>query len=241
MDIRTIPKVELHCHLEACFNPDTVREVGRTLGLEVPEDPEDFRREWLITEPVTNLENALSKFANIQSIWGSEEVIERLAYEACEYAVEQGIKIFELRYSPDFILKGHANLSFEKIHRAIVKGIERASALPLAVGVIGIVQKILPDSEAAYTADFIVDHKESFVGIDLADQDIGFEVRRFRPCIEKARAAGLNVTIHSGEDNVPQAPQHVRVAIEELGAQRIGHGVHILKDPDTGVMAQLSM
>ena len=52
MDSRNIPKVELHCHLESCFQPHTVKEIGQTLGLDVPEDPERFRREWLITEPV---------------------------------------------------------------------------------------------------------------------------------------------------------------------------------------------
>ena len=78
MNVRTLPKVELHCHLEGCFRPDTVREVGRTLGIEVPSDPATFRRDWLITEPMQDLAVALRKFANIQSVWGSEEVIERL-------------------------------------------------------------------------------------------------------------------------------------------------------------------
>ena len=44
MNLRTLPKVELHCHLEGCFRPGTVREVGRTLGIEVPSDPATFRR-----------------------------------------------------------------------------------------------------------------------------------------------------------------------------------------------------
>ena len=73
MDSKNIPKVELHCHLEACFQRQTVKEIGQTLGLDVPEDPEVFKREWLITEPVDNLEQALKKFANIQKLWGSEE------------------------------------------------------------------------------------------------------------------------------------------------------------------------
>ena len=73
MDSKNIPKVELHCHLEACFQRQTVNEIGQTLGLDVPEDPEVFKREWLITEPVDNLEQALKKFANIQKLWGSEE------------------------------------------------------------------------------------------------------------------------------------------------------------------------
>ena len=124
MLIESLPKVELHCHLEGCFRPATIREIGGTIGLDVPLDPEAFRREWLITEPVQNLELALRKFANIQSIWASTEIIERLTYEACEDACAQNLRILELRYSPDFIASGHERLSFEAIPGAIVRGVE---------------------------------------------------------------------------------------------------------------------
>jgi len=238
MIIESLPKVELHCHLEGCFRPATIREMGRTIGLDVPLDPEAFRREWLITEPVQNLELALRKFANIQSIWASTEIIERLTYEACEDACAQNLRILELRYSPDFIASGHERLSFDAIHGAIVRGVERARTPDLAVGLIGIIRKILDPRQAAYTTDFIIAHRDSFVGIDLADQDIGFGIRRFAPMIERARAAGLHFTTHCGEDDVPEAPQHVRVAIEELGAERIGHGIYIHRDPQVMALAR---
>ena len=232
MDLKSLPKVEHHCHLEATFRQDTIKEIGRTLGLDVPSDPEVFRREWLITEPMDNLEVALNKFFKIQKIWASEEIIERLTFEACEYAREQHIKIFELRYSPNFIAEGHPNLTFESIHESICRGLERARHPDLAVGLIGIVQKILPQEDAEYTTDFIIENRDSFVGIDLADQDIGFEILKFAPLLDKAKSAGLHVTTHCGEGDAAEAPQHVRVAIEELGAERIGHGIPIINDPD---------
>ena len=189
MDSKNIPKVELHCHLEACFQPQTVKEIGQTLGLDIPEDPDVFRQEWLITEPVDNLELALKKFANIQKLWGSEETIERLTYEACEYGVEQNIRIFELRYSPDFIRAANPRLSFEKIHKAIVRGVARAKRPDFAVGLIGIVQKTLSLEDAAYTTDFIINYKEAFVGIDMADMDIGFGIKRFAAADVKGEAS----------------------------------------------------
>lgn len=230
MDIRSLPKVELHCHLEGCFQPATIREVGATLGIDVPADDATFRRDWLITEPMKNLSVALAKFARIQSIWGSEEAIERLTFEACEYGRAQGIRIFELRYSPDFIAEPHPDLDFEKIHRAILKGVERAKHPDIAIGLIAIVRKVLTEQQAAYTMDFIIENKASFVGIDFADRDIGFALRRFAPLIDRARQAGLRFTTHCGEDDVPDAPAHVRMAIEELRAERIGHGIFAARD-----------
>lgn len=238
MNIRTLPKVELHCHLEGCFRPETIREVGATLGIEVPADPAIFRRDWLITEPMKNLSVALAKFARIQSIWGSEEAIERLTFEACEYGRAQGIRIFELRYSPDFIAEPHPDLDFEKIHRSILRGVERAKHPDIAVGLIGIIRKVQTDAQAADTLDFIIEHKASFVGIDFADRDIGFALRRFAPLVDKARKAGLRFTTHCGENDVPDAPAHVRMAIEELGAERIGHGIFAARDPKVMKLAR---
>jgi adenosine deaminase len=209
-------------------------EVGRTLGLDLPQNPQGFHREWLLTRPLANLAVALSRFVDIQRIWCSEEVIERMTFEACEDAAAQGIRVMEFRYAPDFIAFGKPHLDKEKIHRAILRGVRRAADLELAVGLIGIVQKTLPVAEAARTVDFIADCAESFVGLDLADHDT-HELKVYAPMVDKARDAGLRVTVHAGEEPGPDAPTQVREAIEILGAERIGHGIHILGDP--GVMA----
>lgn len=229
MNIKSIPKVELHCHLEACFRPATVMELGETLGLEVPTDSEAFRDQWMITRPLQNLQAALNCFVNIQSIWCAEEAIERLTYEAVEDAREQGIRIIEFRYSPDFIRSGNAHLGFEKIHNAILRGISHADESEIAVGLIGIVQKTLSMKDAAYTADFIIENRESFVALDFADQDT-HELSAYRPLVDKARSAGLNLTTHAGEEKTADAAQHVRDAIEVLGTERVGHGIHIIDD-----------
>lgn len=234
LNFRDVPKVELHCHLEACFRPQTVMEVGRTLGLDIPQNPKLFRDEWLLTRPLANLAVALARFVDIQRIWCSEEVIERMTFEACEDAVAQGIRVMEFRYSPDFIALDKPHLDKEKIHSAILRGVQRAADLELAVGLIGIVQKTLPVSEAARTVDFIVDCGETFVALDFADRDT-HELNVYAPMVDKARNAGLHLTVHAGEEPGPGAPAQVRDAIEILGAERIGHGIHIIGDP--GVMA----
>jgi adenosine deaminase len=48
---------------------------------------------------------------------------------------------------------------------------------------------------------------------------------------EKAKKAGLRITVHAGEIDSPKAPQYVKDAVEYLGAERIGHGLQIYRDP----------
>ncbi len=229
MNYKEIPKVELHCHLEACFRPETVMEVGRTLGLDVPQDLERFHDEWLLSRPLENLQIALQRFVDIQRIWCSEEVIERMTFEACEYAYEQGIRIMEFRYAPDFILQDKPHLDFQKIHDAICRGLARASHLDILIGLIGIVQKTLSLEDAERTVNFIVDNSSSFVALDFADKDT-HALESYAPLVNRARGAGLRLTTHAGEEAGPQAPGEVRAAIEVLGADRIGHGIHIIDD-----------
>ncbi|MFT5483934.1 MAG: adenosine deaminase, partial [Halieaceae bacterium] len=169
MKLRDLPKVELHCHLEACFRHETVMSVGKTLGLDIPQNPDVFREQWLLSSPVKNLQIALARFSDIQKIWCSEEVIERMSFEACQYAVKQGIRIMEFRYSPDFIALGKPHLNFEKIHAAILRGVSRGRHPDLAVGLIGIVQKTLSIEAATKTVEFIVGHADTFVALDFAD------------------------------------------------------------------------
>jgi len=229
MNYKEIQKVELHCHLEACFRPETVMEVGRSLGLDVPQDHERFHDQWLLSKPLENLEVALQRFVDIQRIWCSEEIIERMTYEACEYAVEQGIRIMEFRYAPDFIASNKPHLTFEKIHDAILRGVARGSESDIAIAVIGIVQKTLSLADAGRTIDFIIENADTFIALDFADKDThGFE--NYVPMIRKAQEAGLHVTVHAGEEPVSTAPDEVRQAVVELGAERIGHGIHIIND-----------
>jgi adenosine deaminase len=129
-------------------------------------------------------------------------------------------------------------LTFEQIHSAILKGVAKAENIyPMAVGLICIVQRILPVSDAGRVIDFAIAHKDSFVGVDLADNEEGFDSKPFAPLFLKAKKAGLGITIHSGEAPHPKAPRWVMDAVEVLQADRIGHGLQIIHDPN--VMKQI--
>lgn len=226
-----LPKVELHRHLECSMRLDTLVELALDAGLEVPETEEQIRQEFLVTSPMRDLESVLKKFLRTQKVLTSEEVLARITYEVIEDAVEEGIKILELRWAPTFVLEGHPNLNFDKIIRGVRKGVEMAKDLPIAVGMICIVQRTLPIQTAENVYAFAKENKDFFLGLDLADNEAGSDPRQFQKIFEQAKADGFGITVHAGEASIPEASLNVKNSIDLLGATRIGHGVQIHNDP----------
>ncbi len=231
-EIRALPKVDLHRHLDCSMRWSTLLEIATTLGIDYPQNPRLQQSHFLVTEPMANLSAVLTKFLTTQKLLASEEILERLAYEVCEDAFNDGVRILELRYAPTFIADGHTHLTFEKIHQALLKGIEKAKTkLPIAVGLICIVQRTLDLKTVNHVTEFAIENKKTLIGLDLADNEDGFEPKKFASYFMKAKAAGLNITVHSGEAPSSLAGQWILDSIEILGAQRIGHGVQAIHFP----------
>lgn len=231
-ELRRLPKAELHRHLECTLRLSTLRELAPAAGLRVPADDAELKRELLITEPMQDLESVLRKFLATQKVLRTPEILERITFEAIEDASNEGVRILELRYAPTFVREGHEDMSFEMIHGGIVRGLEKAKSLPIAVGLIAIIQRTLSMREAEQVVDFAIAHKDTFVGLDLADNEVGFEPGPFAPLFARAKKAGLHITVHSGEADIPEAVANVRTAIEKLGAERIGHGLQVHRSPE---------
>jgi adenosine deaminase len=232
-NIRDLLKADLHRHLDCSVRWSTLIELAPQVGISLPLDPQAQKDQFLVTSPMKDLDSVLKKFLNAQKVLASEEILTRIAYEVCEDAFNDGVRLLELRYAPSFIADGHSHLTYEKIHRALCKGVDMAKKTwPMAIGLICIIQRIKSFAEAAVVTDFAIDHKDTFIALDLADNEEGFDPKKFAPLFLKAKKAGMHITVHSGESPQPQSAQWVKDSIDILGAERIGHGVQIVRDPE---------
>lgn len=229
--LQNIPKVELHRHLECSMRFSTFLELAEIAGIQVPADLNEARENFLVTSPMKDLGSVLNKFLHVQKVIGSPAALTRITYEIIEDAVKEGIRILELRYAPTFITETHPHLNFEIVHAAILKGMKQAEHFPIAVGLIATIQRIKPVSEAQAVLDFVLKNRDTFVGLDLADNEDGFEPEIFKTIFERAKSEHLPITVHAGEASIPRAAENVRSSIEILGASRIGHGLQIINDP----------
>ena len=233
MNVNTLPKVELHRHIEGAIRYATMKEWVLADKLIAPDATEEQLRDFiLITKPVDGLKVFLEKFGLIHRVLSTPERIRSMAFEACADAHGEGVRVLELRYSPVFIQGGRKELTFDRILTAMRDGIDAAvKQYPLAAGLIGILGREWDLPTATRATDFFIANRGAILGMDLANDEANFGSRPFAGLFRKAREAGLRLTVHAGESNIPTSSQSIRSALDELGAERIGHGVQIHTDP----------
>ncbi len=233
---RAYPKVELHRHLEGSLRLETLREIAHAHGIPVEEHvPLDMLVQVMEKEPFTAA-NFLSKFSTLRLFYRSPEVITRVTQEAIEDAARDNVRYLELRFTPvalsrveDFPLADVMDWVLEAAQEA-----SRRYGLPTRL--IASVNRHESPALAEEVARLSVERMErGIVGLDLAGNEADFPAAPFAPVFREARQAGLHITIHAGEWG---GADNVRQAIEEMGAERIGHGVRVLEDPETVQMAQ---
>lgn len=205
-------------------------DIAKELDMKLPASVEEQKKFFLLTNPLENLGMVLGKFRMAQRLLHSYDVLERLAFETVTEAALENTKLLELRYSPTFIQDGHPQLQWDLIHQAFVRGIHRAQQNhDIGVGIIIIIQRTLPVAIADSVTDFAINNKDSIVALDLADNEDGFDAKSFESTFQRARSAGLHITVHAGEVPTPQSVINVEESILRLGAERIGHGIQSIK------------
>lgn len=234
-DLRTLPKVELHRHLEGAIRLQTVLDLYRDAGAPLDaETPQELAPKAQVLRPMGSLAEVLAYFSVAQGAVASLAAVERIAYEAVEDLAADNVRLAELRFSPDFLCRPHG-LDWDEAMGAIVAGVDRARAEhDVAVGLIAIVSRSYGLESARRTVAFALRHRQHLVGFDLADEELDHPPERYVEVLAPIREAGLPLTAHYGEAAGPSYP---RAAIELLGARRLGHGVSVAADPDVTALA----
>ncbi|MDB6057398.1 MAG: Adenosine deaminase [Verrucomicrobiales bacterium] len=223
-----IPKTEIHCHLEGAIRTSTIIDVAKQYGLKLPShDIAGLDPHVKVLEQLKNLDAVLRAFRIAQNSITSVDVVERIAWEAFEDAAKQNIKLFEVRFSPDFAFSGH-KIDWDAGLKAILRAKQRAQEkFGMAIGLIAISSRSMGMPSCEKTVDWAIQQKKEIHAFDLADGELTHPIQHFIGPVLRAKNAGLKITIHSGEDTNGQAVIDTICAVEP---DRIGHGVRIIHD-----------
>ena len=226
--IGRLPKAELHTHFDSSLRPETMIELARDVGFELPaRDPAALRR-FMRVDDAANLEDYLKRFEYTIPLLQSAEAIERVAYEMVEDAARDNVRYLEVRYCPH--LSQRQGMTLDEVMHAELQGLARGQRD------FGVVARVINCSLRHYDPAVSVEIAECSVGFrdqgvvafDLAGGEAGRPAGHHRAAFDVAAQGLLGVTVHAGE---AAGAESIAEAVHLCHADRIGHGTRLYESP----------
>lgn len=229
MRLQTLPKVELHCHIEGTMRPGTVVELATAGDIALPTaDLDELYR-------YDDLTGFLEVFWLVQSTLGTPDDWERLAYESIVDGAEHGLVYREAFFTPARHLAAGQDLA------EIIAGLDRG--LACAETDTGVACRLIFDMDRDFGPDIGLAQVEELValrrrgavgadrviGVGMDSTEFGVDPATYLLAYEAAAAGGLRRTAHQGENSGADA---IATIVDVLGCERIDHGISVFEDPD---------
>src|SRR2546428_1750571 len=232
---------ELHTHLGGSVSSDILWSLAHEQGIALPvKDYWEFDRLVTIADPrgVADL-NALDAIYHwTELIQSSPIAVERSVHAAIGGAYRsQGITTLELRFNPMKRNRG-GERDLDHIILAAIRGLDLASLEypQVNAGLILMMDRTFSAELNAIVVDKAIRWAaRGIVGVDIAGPRVDgarYDYRQVAPMVEEARAAGLGVTIHVGEEGGDVGREEIGEVVEALRPDRIGHGILAAGDPE---------
>ena len=231
VDLRALPKISLHDHLDGGVRPATIIELGEANGVDVPVSDPDGLADWFYTQcNAGSLVEYLKTFDLSTAVMQTEEGLVRIAREFVQDLAADGVIYGEVRWAPEQHLT--RGLSLDAVVEAVQEGIELGikdaahSGSDIQIG--QLVTAMRHADRALEIAELAVRHRErGVVGFDIAGAEAGFPASKQRLAFDYLAAELFPVTVHAGEaDGI----ESIRSALLDGRALRLGHGVRIAED-----------
>ncbi len=221
--VRTLPKVELHCHVEGSARASTIGELARRNGVALPvSDPAELFQ-------FTGLNQFLAVYEVVCASLVTADDFHRIAYEALEDGAGAGVRYREMFFSPGFVLK--LGVPIETVWAGLAAGVADAEVdHDIRCRMILDIDK---PSGTAHAAEMVVfaaaQDRDQLVGVGGDSVERGIDHRSFAPAFAEAARLGLRRTMHAGEDG---PVENIAVCVHDLGCERIDHGFRLLDDDE---------
>ncbi|MET4049871.1 adenosine deaminase [Rhodococcus sp. 1163] len=219
----SLPLAELHMHIEGSLEPDQIFQFAERNGIRLPyADIDELRGLYEFTD----LQSFLDLYYANTSVLRTAEDFADLGRAYFARAKVAGITHAEVFFDPQ------AHTSRGVALEAVVEGLaDAAASSEREFGVTsGLIASILRDKPVLHANKLLEDllaMKAPIIGLGLDSAEVGFPPSLFVDVFARARAEGLHVVAHAGEEG---PAEYIWQALDLLGAERIDHGVRCLED-----------
>jgi adenosine deaminase len=222
MDLRTLPKIELHSHLDCAISFDAVHAIDPTVTREI------YDSRFVAPRDCESLAEYLTYTFNYRTILQSEAALRIAVQDVFAQMQQENVIYVELRFAP--LIHTEGDLSAEEVVRTV------ADEVSTQISITGIEAAIILCTLRDYTAvqsrttgELVrqFENTTPVAAMDVAGDETAYPLTPHLPAFHAVRAAGLGVTVHAGEAG---GPESVIEALDYTGTKRIGHGVQSIED-----------
>ena len=222
--LRQIPKAELHIHIEGSLEPEMMFEIAARNGVRLRYGSVEEVRE---AYDFADLQSFLDLYYEGTRVLLHERDFYDLTFAYLKKASSQGVRHAEIFFDP----QAHTGrgvgfgIVITGIRRALEDGQKRFG---MSSHLIMCFLRHLSADEAIETLRRALPYKDWIVGVGLDSSEVGHPPEGFRAVFEEATRHAFHRVAHAGEEG---PPEYIRQALDELGAERIDHGVRCGEDP----------
>ncbi len=222
--LRTMPKAELHIHIEGSLEPELIFQLARRNGVNLPyASVEDLRRAYAFTD----LQSFLDIYYAGASVLLKEEDFFDMAWAYFQRAKADGVVRAELFFDPQTHTERGVPMA------TVIGGLKRAcdqaaAQLGISAALILCFLRHLSEESAFETLEAALPYRQHFIGVGLDSSERGHPPEKFARVFARCRELGLHPVAHAGEEG---PPAYIWSALDVLKVERIDHGVRCLEDP----------
>jgi adenine deaminase len=221
--LRAAPKAELHIHIEGSLEPELIFELARRNGLTLPyANVQALRAAYAFTD----LQSFLDVYYAGAGVLVTEADFDAMAWAYFERAAHDNVVHCEIFFDPQTHTARGIDVG------VVIRGLDRAARraeaeLGLSVRLILCFLRHLSEDDALATLEAALPYRDKFIGVGLDSSEMGHPPEKFERVFARARALGLRLVAHAGEEG---PPAYIWSALDKLHVERIDHGVRCLED-----------
>lgn len=231
MNIKKLPKISLHDHLDGALRPQTIIDLAEEIGFALPANDAASLRRWFEESANSgSLVDYLKTFDITTAVMQTREALTRVAHEYVLDLAEDGVIYGEVRWAPEQHLRTGLSLDevVDAVQDGLDSGIEEVERRGGTIRTGQIICAMRHNDRALEIAELAVRHRlNGVVGFDIAGAEKGFLPSKHKLAFEYLASEMFPVTVHAGEaDGI----ESIKDAIVSGRALRIGHGARLVED-----------
>lgn len=222
--LRTMPKAELHLHIEGTLEPELIFRLAQRNGVALPYPSVDALR---AAYAFTDLQSFLDLYYAGAGVLKTEQDFFDMAWAYFERAAADNVVHAEVFFDPQ--THTERGVGIETVIVGLEHACRRAHAeYGLSAKLILCFLRHLSEEAAFATLEQALPYRQHFIGVGLDSSERGHPPEKFARVFARCRELGLHVVAHAGEEG---PPAYIESALDVLKVERIDHGVRCTEDP----------